>query len=608
MPPEQALGRVEQLGPRSDVYSLGAVLYHLLTGQAPFSGPDVQAVLERVVSAAYPPARQVNRQVPAALEGVCRKAMSLRREDRYESARALAEELEHWLAGEPVNAYREPVPARVQRWGRRHRTLVSSLFVLLVVGALALGVGLWAVTHQRDRALEAERRAQTNLEAAERAAAEARVNRRQAEANFDVAKKAVDGCFRFAEPDPLLEPPVPSRAFRQQDNLLPVRRLLLKQALPLYDALRAQRPQDREMQQQHAEHLWRAGSIDFEMGQFDEAVASYDEAVRTSSQLAREAGSRTERARFEAGLAKVHLRLGVLYAAQGKSGLMQENLNRAHDLYAGLSRAFPDDAAYTDGLALTALNLGNAQYDQGNLPEARKHYRQGQQLYDALADRYPDEPRYQAYLGLAWFNLGQVQAQTGRSDDALTSFKRTITLLQRVRAALAEGAGKLDVRLWLRNAHGARALVLHRLRRHAEAVPHWDQVIDLDDGRRRPGYRTLRAEALVRAGKYQRAMEDADRLRDEKLPGTTLYRLGRICALSSRLASEDSNLVATARARQAAAHARQALAYLERARQQDFFRDPRRLLEIQKEPDLDFLRKQDAFKKWLKAVEADVEA
>jgi serine/threonine protein kinase len=111
MNPEQAAGRLDRLGPAADVYGLGATLYCLLTGKAPFAGDDVGTVLQKVQRGDFPPPRRANASVPPALEAVCLKAMALRPEDRYPSAQALADEVEHWLADEPVGAYREPWPA-----------------------------------------------------------------------------------------------------------------------------------------------------------------------------------------------------------------------------------------------------------------------------------------------------------------------------------------------------------------------------------------------------------------------------------------------------------------------------------------------------------------
>ena len=138
MPPEQAAGRLDQLGPASDVYSLGATLYSLLTGIPPFEGKDIGAVLRQVEQGEFRPPRQVKPAVPAALEAVCLKAMALRPEDRFTSPRSLSEDIEHWLADEPVSAWREPWQVRARRWVGRHRTLVTTAAATLLVATVSL--------------------------------------------------------------------------------------------------------------------------------------------------------------------------------------------------------------------------------------------------------------------------------------------------------------------------------------------------------------------------------------------------------------------------------------------------------------------------------------
>jgi eukaryotic-like serine/threonine-protein kinase len=132
MSPEQAAGRLDQLGPATDVYSLGATLYMILTGQPPITEGDIGAVLRKVQAGDIPPARSMNRQIPAALDSICRRAMALRTEDRYPTAMALAEEIEHWLADEPVQAHRENLIARAARWTRKNRSWAISVAAALV--------------------------------------------------------------------------------------------------------------------------------------------------------------------------------------------------------------------------------------------------------------------------------------------------------------------------------------------------------------------------------------------------------------------------------------------------------------------------------------------
>jgi WD40 repeat protein/serine/threonine protein kinase len=148
MSPEQAAGRGDELGPVSDVYSLGATLYCLLTGRSPFSEANVLLLLEQVCQGCFLRPRQVKAAVPSALEAVCLKAMAGRPADRYPSPRALADDVERWLADEPVSVYREPLPAQLWRWARKHRTLVGLIAAVLSVLA-TVGVAWMLVSQAR---------------------------------------------------------------------------------------------------------------------------------------------------------------------------------------------------------------------------------------------------------------------------------------------------------------------------------------------------------------------------------------------------------------------------------------------------------------------------
>jgi serine/threonine-protein kinase len=143
MSPEQARGDVGQVTPASDIYGLGATLYYLLAGRAPFEGEDNVELMLKVERGEFRPPREVNPSIGRALDAICRKAMALEPADRYQSPSALAGDLEHWLSDQPVAAYPEPVHTRAARWVRRHRQLAGSL------GALALLAVLAIVYHDR---------------------------------------------------------------------------------------------------------------------------------------------------------------------------------------------------------------------------------------------------------------------------------------------------------------------------------------------------------------------------------------------------------------------------------------------------------------------------
>jgi eukaryotic-like serine/threonine-protein kinase len=151
MSPEQATGRLSDVGPASDVYSLGATLYCLLTGQAPLEAPDLSIILPNICAGDFPRPREVESTVPVALESICLKAMAVSPESRYASPGALGEEIERWLADQPVLAYPEPFPARAIRWVRRRRQWVAAAAVVLILTVLGLTIYNWQITRQRDR-------------------------------------------------------------------------------------------------------------------------------------------------------------------------------------------------------------------------------------------------------------------------------------------------------------------------------------------------------------------------------------------------------------------------------------------------------------------------
>lgn len=193
--PEQATDAAS-VGTLSDVYGLGATLYHLLTGQEPFgpfgtiphqgttkegdvTQPAPQSrlnILERVKTGDFLPPRRVSSAVPPPLEAVCLKAMSLSPSDRYSSAKDLGDEIERWLADEPVKAHPEPFPTRARRWMKRHRTIVTGAtasFLVAIVALLASSVllagknkELHTANVNKDSALKDAKKANRNAQLA----------------------------------------------------------------------------------------------------------------------------------------------------------------------------------------------------------------------------------------------------------------------------------------------------------------------------------------------------------------------------------------------------------------------------------------------------------
>ena len=136
---------LDLLGPASDVYSLGATLYYLLTGRPPFEGDDVGTVLKQVQQGEFRRPRAVNPEIARPLEAICLKAMALKPGDRYASPKALADDIEHWLADEPVTAYREPLRTRCRAGGARKHKVSGRRGASVCVTAAAITPGDVAV-------------------------------------------------------------------------------------------------------------------------------------------------------------------------------------------------------------------------------------------------------------------------------------------------------------------------------------------------------------------------------------------------------------------------------------------------------------------------------
>ena len=139
MPPEQASGRQGDVGPASDVYSLGAMLYELLTGRPPFRGATPAATLRDVMENEPAAPRQLKADIPPDLETICLKCLEKSPTLRYPTARALAEELDRFLKGEPIQARPVGTVRKVVSWARRHPGVLTTAASAVMV-ALAFGV------------------------------------------------------------------------------------------------------------------------------------------------------------------------------------------------------------------------------------------------------------------------------------------------------------------------------------------------------------------------------------------------------------------------------------------------------------------------------------
>jgi serine/threonine-protein kinase len=405
MSPEQAAGRLDELGPASDVYGLGATLYHVLTGRPAFSGKDVRAILHNVQKGDFHSPRSLRPEVPRPLEAVCLKAMAVEPADRYASARELADDVEHWLADEPVSAHRDPALVKAGRWARRHRTEVAAAATLLLAALTASTLGIVLLGRKN---IEIEKRRQEAVtaqldEAAQRDKAEK--ERDRAETNFELARDAVEKTLTS----------VAMNARLKESDFHDLRKELLGSAVPFYVEFVKQKRDDPTLESDRGKAYHRLAEVHSEMGLQTEAEADYQEMQKIFAKLVGEFPTEPE---YRDELAASQNNLGILYRTNGKLENAEPLYREALALRQSLVKEFPKVREYRQALAATHLNMGNLFQLTSRFKEAEQAYRNALADMQPLAAEFSKAPEYRQELATIYTNLATLLRENNRSEEA----------------------------------------------------------------------------------------------------------------------------------------------------------------------------------------------
>ena len=412
MPPEQAAGNLDQIGPASDVYSLGATLYYLLAGQPPISSSNLEDVLTKVRAGDFQPPRRLRHSIPRPLESICMKAMATSPADRYESPQSLADDVERFLADEPVEAHAERLVSRLRRWMRKHPTSVAALVML------ALGLsGIALVQFRANRVLSGKN---NQLQVAQQQTATARD---RAQRRGDLAVEAIDR-FRTAVEDNV--------DVKNRPELKSLRSTLLQAPKDFYQSLTAELAQSDEADRDTLERLAKAeyqlASLTRIIDSRDRAVLAYQAAQDKYETLLSMSPNDVE-ARQQ--LAEIHNSLGGIYLEQKTLDQAEEEYRTSLAMRRDLLQRSPQDIKDHVSAARVLVNLSMVEGARGRVDEALDNLTEATGLLEEafLQESQDTDARYA--LSRALQRRGAVlSTHRQRHDEALKCLERSMELAE----------------------------------------------------------------------------------------------------------------------------------------------------------------------------------
>lgn len=435
MSPEQASGQRTAITTASDVYGLGAVLYAVLTGQAPFRGDSVVETLDAVRNLPPTAPKRLNSDTPRDLETIALKCLEKDPRRRYLTAQGLANDLHNWLEHRPIKARRVGAVERAWLWCKR-RPAVAALSAATVIAIFAGTVSVIAVQAASYRELAAENVATKRAEDL-------------AEKRLDRAMASIQDYYSGFNQDAITSEQIP----------LAVREQLLEKPRKFYEALTEELAENKESSPRELRLLAAGrlslGEIQLLLGRHDEALSQTDKAITQFETLVETPGS--DMVACRTGLAQGYCRMSEILRSMGDMSAAKQPLDNAAALGETLANAEPDDPAFRVLLAQIYNDRGHLLQATGDILGAQAAHGKGVEQYIALT-QLDANPEYEIGLATGYNSLGLAYHATSDWTAAKDAYANAIQTNEKLVAATPSNAVYQDS---LASSHTNLGLLLH---------------------------------------------------------------------------------------------------------------------------------------------------
>lgn len=407
MSPEQARGAVSEIDTTSDTYSLGTILYLMLAGELPFHGDDVQTTLKQVIRGEYRHPRAINKQVPTALEAICVKAMSQNRAERYQNAEQLANDLQHYLANEPVSAHKDSILDRAGRWCRRNPTIAATsiaIGIIVSVGGLITSA-IVGEANRTERLARVEAQAAQAAETKARKAAEA--SRKRAIQRLEESRSAADAWLIGL-----------SGTLQKYPGMQPVRRDLVDKARLHYQQLFDTTINDPELQLEAARSQLRLADLDLLSHEIEQAVSGYTSAAKLLKTVP------TTKADPSILREQLNAETGILLAALHGGSEPETHAAALLTVVTAVKAAVSSESVdneFRNSLCRAYLAIGRGYEAAEQYEQAISSFRDSLQISEAMTD---NDDRHRHLLATIRQDLSRVYSSTNRHSEVIEVLNR----------------------------------------------------------------------------------------------------------------------------------------------------------------------------------------